>query len=317
MSTLPTYDPPAILWPQDLFVSAGTIISKSTPLRPTIQFRFDDNKLSATILNKVQTQSTVSDNSGDCVDINAINQGNLGKPGIDLVLFDQHFGYGQAGTFLFNSDAAPYQLKLDANNRVIEGSHILGGTVPVGGTLLQGTGKAAAWLSQHNTIGTHLHITRTLTSENKTIHLTPDTYMLQAGPSLAPAHQFITLSNQEGFGVTHVDGRDRRTAYDYFFVGRHPRTAVGMMADGKIIFVVVDGRQPNYSMGASLPEMASIMQFLNVTQAINLDGGGSSEMIIQNVLKNRPSDQHADGRVKARTLSNAIVLQAPAATLNK
>ena len=53
---------------------------------------------------------------------------------------------------------------------------------------------------------------------------------------------------------------------------RHPRTAVGMNADS-IFWVVVDGRQPELSVGVSLPELAALMMDLGCTDALNLDGG--------------------------------------------
>ncbi|GAB5408097.1 MAG: hypothetical protein BalsKO_04620 [Balneolaceae bacterium] len=68
-----------------------------------------------------------------------------------------------------------------------------------------------------------------------------------------------------------------------------PRTAVGYTADGKAILMVVDGRQGSVSVGVSLTELADIMIDLGVKEAINLDGGGSSQMVIGDSLVNRPS----------------------------
>jgi hypothetical protein len=74
-----------------------------------------------------------------------------------------------------------------------------------------------------------------------------------------------------------------------FSTDRHPRTAVGISAQGDLIFAVVDGRQ-TMSIGCTLPEMASIMQGLGCRDAINLDGGGSSTISIFGQAVNRPSD---------------------------
>jgi hypothetical protein len=63
--------------------------------------------------------------------------------------------------------------------------------------------------------------------------------------------------------------------------GINPRTALGLDATGRYLFlVVVDGRQPGYSEGMSMYELASYMHGLGCTRAINLDGGGSSIMIV-------------------------------------
>lgn len=78
---------------------------------------------------------------------------------------------------------------------------------------------------------------------------------------------------------------------------RHPRTAAGIINKHDIIFVVVDGRQPDYSNGMPLNELAHLMQLLGCKTAINLDGGGSSTLISSDrttgkwINRNRPSDK--------------------------
>lgn len=59
----------------------------------------------------------------------------------------------------------------------------------------------------------------------------------------------------------------------------HPRTAVGLTADNKLLLVTVDGRQSVFSEGVYLDELGSLMQRLGATQAVNLDGGGSTTMV--------------------------------------
>jgi Phosphodiester glycosidase len=83
--------------------------------------------------------------------------------------------------------------------------------------------------------------------------------------------------------------------------GRHPRTGVGITADGKILLVVVDGRHRR-SRGATMFEFARIMRDLGARTALNLDGGGSSEMVVRGEVVNVPSDGHE------RAISNAILV---------
>ena len=71
--------------------------------------------------------------------------------------------------------------------------------------------------------------------------------------------------------------------------GRAPRTAVGIKADGKVILLVVDGRQ-SHSIGATLAETAQLLQKFGAVNGFNLDGGGSSEMVLQGQIMNSPSD---------------------------
>ena len=74
---------------------------------------------------------------------------------------------------------------------------------------------------------------------------------------------------------------------------RHPRTAAGVTADGTLVLLVVDGRQPAISNGASLCDLAFIFARYGCIDAVNLDGGGSSTFIIKEdsalVTKNSPS----------------------------
>jgi hypothetical protein len=80
-----------------------------------------------------------------------------------------------------------------------------------------------------------------------------------------------------------------------------PRTAVGVSEDGHhLIIVIVDGRQLGYSQGATLQELAEIMIEYGAHRAMELDGGGSSTLVIegengQPVLLNSPVHQGLDG----------------------
>jgi len=71
---------------------------------------------------------------------------------------------------------------------------------------------------------------------------------------------------------------------------RIPITAVGSTVDGYLLLVVVDGRQKKYSVGVTYSEMADFMRSIGAVNAIGMDGGGSSVMVIDGEIKNRPSD---------------------------
>ncbi len=70
---------------------------------------------------------------------------------------------------------------------------------------------------------------------------------------------------------------------------RDPRTVIGIKSDGKILMVVSDGRQPGYSEGMTGKEMGEYLVKLGVKDAAMLDGGASSQMIVNGSLRNRPS----------------------------
>jgi Phosphodiester glycosidase len=71
---------------------------------------------------------------------------------------------------------------------------------------------------------------------------------------------------------------------------RHPRTLIGTHPDGSVWLITVDGRQPKLSAGMSLYELRSLSARLGLTQALNLDGGGSTTMWVQGQIVNSPSD---------------------------
>lgn len=69
--------------------------------------------------------------------------------------------------------------------------------------------------------------------------------------------------------------------------GVAPRTAIGQKADGTIIFVVIDGRQPTWSMGAQMNDLYNIFLKYGAVNAANLDGGSSSEMYYNGKIINK------------------------------
>ena len=91
--------------------------------------------------------------------------------------------------------------------------------------------------------------------------------------------------------------------YYRFGVKRNPRTIAGIMPDGNMLLVAVDGHKPGYSVGASFKEEAAIMASLGAKEAVNLDGGGSTTMTVAGDLVNRPSDTTGE-----RPIGDAVVL---------
>ncbi|MES2464946.1 MAG: phosphodiester glycosidase family protein [Armatimonadota bacterium] len=85
----------------------------------------------------------------------------------------------------------------------------------------------------------------------------------------------------------------------------HPRSAVGVTADGKILLVLVDGRQKGISRGIGLVELAQRMQSMGCVDALNLDGGGSSALSVGGLIVNSPS-----GNVE-RPVASMLLVYAP------
>ena len=111
------------------------------------------------------------------------------------------------------------------------------------------------------------------------------------GPIIVNEGKEAVRYGTEGVGKSFIDTR-------------HPRTAVGISRDGKKLFMVtVDGRQPQISIGQSLQELGRYMAKLGCWKAINLDGGGSTSMIVRGEVVNKPSD-----RTGPRTVTNALLV---------
>jgi hypothetical protein len=89
-------------------------------------------------------------------------------------------------------------------------------------------------------------------------------------------------------GRISVENREERFA-DSFAARPHPRTGVGLRG-GTLVMVTVDGRQPGYSEGMTLNEFAQLFCDLGCTEAMNLDGGGSTTMMVRTQVVNSPSD---------------------------
>ena len=89
-------------------------------------------------------------------------------------------------------------------------------------------------------------------------------------------------------GQVNVRIREEAIAPDIAF-GRAPRTGAGVTADGTVLLMVVDGRS-QYSAGMTLKEFAQYLKRFGAVSAVNFDGGGSSEMVLDGRIMNRPSD---------------------------
>lgn len=132
--------------------------------------------------------------------------------------------------------------------------------------------------------------------QSNKLELQSITQAVGGGPTLVQKGLIATDSALQGFNAAFSDRR-------------HPRTAVGSTVEGDVWFVVIDGRQA-ISEGATIDELARVMQRLGCMEAVNLDGGGSSVMNLFGQVQNRPSEG------KEREVANGILFygEAPKTT---
>jgi exopolysaccharide biosynthesis protein len=91
-----------------------------------------------------------------------------------------------------------------------------------------------------------------------------------------------------------------------FYIKPNARTAIGVLSDGTWIFLVVEGRQ-RAATGFTIMELAEYMQQLGCVQALNLDGGGSSSMVINGAMVNAPAGHEWSIVRKERPVSHALL----------
>ena len=122
----------------------------------------------------------------------------------------------------------------------------------------------------------------------------PDANIMTAGPLLIHHGQ-------------ELPQRDDKT----FVTNRHNRTAIGVRDDGTVLLVTVDGRMKE-SEGLSLGDFARLLRYLGCSEALNLDGGGSTTMYVKDYphggLVNHPTDNGKYDFKGERGVSNCIIV---------
>lgn len=87
--------------------------------------------------------------------------------------------------------------------------------------------------------------------------------------------------------------------------GTAPRTVIAQRKDGVVLFLVIDGRMPGYSVGATMNDIIEVLQRYKAYNAANLDGGASTTMSMNGKLWNNP---YVGGEYGGRTVSNAWIV---------
>ena len=100
-------------------------------------------------------------------------------------------------------------------------------------------------------------------------------------------------------GLIEITNEEERMFVEKAINDKHPRTAMGYTKDNKLIILVVQGRFPGNAEGATLGQEAKILQELGCLEALNLDGGGSSCMLVNGKETIKPSDKEGQRAVPA------------------
>ncbi|HEY7596207.1 MAG TPA: phosphodiester glycosidase family protein [Actinophytocola sp.] len=158
-----------------------------------------------------------------------------------------------------------------------------GGALAAGERSVQATGKQADALRAMAAPGTRLTIDSHLVDERGHTARTPE-MVVNGGPEL--------VRNGRPHATPQADGMVRPGDPSFYYgwaAKRNPRTLAGVDGHGRILLATIDGRAVD-SLGLSIPESAAVADALGMVNAINLDGGGSTTMVVDGQVINHPSD---------------------------
>ncbi|QKX05104.1 phosphodiester glycosidase family protein [Aquimarina sp. TRL1] len=221
----------------------------------------------------------------------------------EIILFNKQFGkksiQGEGIEFIINEEG-----------KVISKNTYRGGEIPEKGYLIQATGSYIEELDSLIAKNQTIRVETKVFTDQKEIKLKNGIYLINGGPILLDNGKIDPHARfKEGFETQFqnfkvsddfVDKKDkssisddaqnnRKGFYHGWVVRRHPRTAIGIK-NNDVYIVVVYGRQPTITAGASITEMSTLFKQLGCTTAFNLDGGGSSMMVIKNRKTGKSSD---------------------------
>jgi hypothetical protein len=168
------------------------------------------------------------------------------------------------------TEAGTLEAVLEPDGTVRELVETGNAAIPEGGHVLAGKGAAADWIRANLRMGSKGTLDLGLVpSKPKACEATD---IVGGGPRLVEKGKVAQAAENLAHEKT-----------------RHPRTAVASTKSGKLLFVTVDGRQSS-SIGMTIAELAAELVALGAVEAVNLDGGGSTAMVVQGRVRNSPSD---------------------------
>jgi len=184
------------------------------------------------------------------------------------------------------------------------------GTIPMDGVVLTGSGRGAEWLRQHVRAGETVRFRFDFVSNPLPPGPPRGNLLSRAGALRGRIGKSVWTEVTQAVGggpwlvrggQVAVDGIEQGFPESSFVQKSHPRTAAGVTASGELLLVTVDGRQ-GQSRGMTLPALAAYMRKIGAAQAINLDGGGSTAMVVRGLYVNSPSDG------TPRPVANALLI---------
>mgnify|MGYP001077101275 FL=1 len=250
--------------PGGIVIAAGRVLSEPSRRRPGLAVSNRGGRTRIAVVD-VDLRAEVAAGKAAKRRIDGFNRPRLDD---ELILFTPEFGT----TTLTGPNGAEAVLEKGRITAVRDGRG--DAAIPRGGAVLSGHGAAAAWLRDRLPRGSRAEVRTDIRLSPKP-GFSPE-FVLGGGPRLLAAGR-APVSDPGVYGPGFAEAR-------------HPRTAAGVRADGRLLLVTVDGRQPERSVGMTIVELAALLGELGAVEAINMDGGGSTTMVIRGEVANGPSD---------------------------
>ena len=241
----------------------GEWVSEPEQGRAVIGFMTVDGKIE-TYIDRIVLQHEIVMPSGTTLKIDGINRGRLVN---ELVIYRPLFH----NVTLTMHDGVEVVVR---NDKVVDIHDGQGSTrMPDDGYILSAHGRKRAMLLKHVALGDSVKIHEQVVPERvgDSNLWESFTHIIGGGPLLLRNGIKSTPESYEHEGFNR--------AFHSFW---HPRTAVGKKADGTLLFVTITGADPRVRRGVMLPKLAKLFLEWGATDAANLDGGGSSMMVIRN-----------------------------------
>ncbi|MGD7042919.1 phosphodiester glycosidase family protein [Jeotgalibacillus proteolyticus] len=173
--------------------------------------------------------------------------------------------------------------------------------IPENGSIISATGEETQWFDQNAKVGTRFKVHSSVYTDGSEMEISEEAFIVNGAPALIKDGSISISPQREGFQWSS-------SFYYYFGLNRHPRTLVGIKDNGNVLFITADGRNPEKSIGLSFYESALLLKELGAIDGMNLDGGGSTSMVIDHKLVNSPSDQAGE-----RAIGDALIFTRPVA----
>lgn len=268
--------------PAGVLMLEGKLISE--PIEGRAAFGVIENSLGTSVVfGHLKFSGYVESARGRRAAINGINRP---RGADELIIYTPEFHR----TTLTTPDGVELIARRNKIIRVRDGDG--SSAIPLDGFVISACGKVREWVLANMRAGSRVSLVSTLSplDSGQAEAWKQASFIAGGGPQLIKEGRVAATFEAEKVAAK-------------FVTDRHPRTAIATIKDGRLLIVTVDGRQPGTSVGMPLLELAGLLLEFGGADGINLDGGGSTTMVVNGKLMNTPSDQTGE-----RPVSDALLI---------